>query len=86
MLKSSKNIIVLLAMCSTLNSCGYMAREIFASKRCERCEIFDENNNVVWSEDNCGGEVHNMTLKAKAQAYDYGCNHRLQCEKYKRVQ
>lgn len=60
-----------------------MAREIFASNRCERCEITDPYNNVVWSEDECGGAVHNMTMRAKATAYDYGCDYILVCEKYK---
>lgn len=75
-----------LSLMAILTSCGFIAREIFAAKRCELCEIVDQSNNVVWSEDNCGGEVHNMTMRAKATAYDYGCNHTLTCEKYKKVQ
>ena len=51
---------------------------------CKKCEIFDQFNNVVWSTDECGGEVYNMELRAKAEAYDYGCDHTLRCNSYKK--
>ena len=50
------------------NSCGYLFRELATPNRCKKCEIFDQNNNVVWFEDECGGELFNMELRAKATA------------------
>ncbi len=61
-----------------------MARELFAGKKCQTCEIRDENSTMVWSETDCGGGVYNMELKAKARAYDMGCNHTLTCNKFKK--
>lgn len=68
---------------STLTSCGFLARELVAGKQCKKCEITDPNGLVVWMEDGCGGEVHNMELRAKATAYDFGCGHKLGCVTYK---
>ncbi len=73
-----------LFMLFAFNSCGYLFRELTMPNRCKKCEIFDQNNNVVWFEDECGGEVYNMELRAKAAAYDYGCNHNLKCNSYKK--
>jgi len=80
--------IKLLSLCLftllAFSSCGYLFREIITPNRCKKCEIFDQNNNVVWFEDECGGELYNMELRAKATAYDYGCNHTLKCDSYKK--
>ena len=65
------------------SSCAYMAREVVAPNTCKRCNVYDEQGNVVWSEDDCGGGVHNMVLRGKAAAYDLGCNHVLKCQSYK---
>ena len=65
------------------NSCAYMAREMVAPKSCKKCNVYDEQGNVVWTEDDCGGGVHNMVLRGKAAAYDLGCNHVLKCQTYK---
>ena len=68
----------------SLNSCGYLFREIISPNNCKKCEIYNQNNDIVWSSDECGGEVYNMELRAKAKAYDYGCNHTLSCKSYKK--
>ena len=39
-------------------------------------------NNLVWSENSCGGGVYNMEQRAKATAYDLGCGHTVICEIY----
>lgn len=68
----------------SVTSCGYLFREVVTPNSCKKCEIFDQFNNVVWSTDECGGEVYNMELRAKAEAYDYGCDHTLRCNSYKK--
>ena len=82
MKKSALLVILFFSIC--LNSCGYLFRELATPNRCKKCEIFDQFNNVVWSTDECGGEVYNMELRAKAEAYEYGCNHTLRCNSYKK--
>ena len=66
----------------TFASCGYIARQIITPKSCKKCEILDHYNNLVWSENNCGGGVYNMEQRAKATAYDLGCGHTVICEIY----
>ena len=68
----------------SVTSCGYLFREVVTPNSWKKCEIFDQFNNVVWSTDECGGEVYNMELRAKAEAYDYGCDHTLRCNSYKK--
>lgn len=75
--------LVLSVIIITFTSCGYIAREMITPKSCKKCEILDQNNNLVWSENNCGGGVYNMEQRAKAKAYDLGCGHRVSCENYK---
>ena len=82
-IKKIKSIILLIFSLLIVNSCAYMAREIFASKRCKKCDIYNQSGNSVWSEDECGGGVHNMELRGKAAAYDLGCDHHLKCNAYK---
>ena len=77
-------LLVILLFTISFSSCGYLFRELVTPNRCKKCEIFDQFNNVVWSTDECGGEVYNMELRAKAEAYDYGCDHTLRCNSYKK--
>lgn len=74
--------LVLSVIIITFTSCGYIARQIITPKSCKKCEILDQYNNLVWSENNCGGGVYNMEQRAKAIAYDLGCGHRVSCEIY----
>ena len=78
-----KSIIILLGISISLSSCAYMAREVVAKNSCKRCEVINSSGDVVWSEDDCGGGVHNMELRAKGEAYDMGCGHTVNCTSYK---
>jgi hypothetical protein len=77
-------LFIVLTSLLSLTSCGYIFREIATPSNCKKCEIFNLNGDIVWSTDECGGEVYNMELRAKAKAYDYGCNHTLSCKSYKK--
>ncbi len=68
----------------SLNSCAYMTRSVVAPNSCKKCEVIDNMGTIVWSEDECGGGVHNMELRCKAEAYDYGCDHKCSCESYRK--
>lgn len=67
-----------------LASCGYMARQVVAPNTCKKCEITNASGAVVWAKDECGGGVHNMELRAKAEAYDLGCGHKVSCTSYEK--
>lgn len=79
-----KNLIFIIGIIFLTNSCGFLFREIVTPNMCMKCEILNPSNVVVWSSDECGGEVYNMETKAKASAYDYGCDFTLNCKNYRK--
>ena len=66
-----KNIILLVGASLILNSCGYMARAVVAPNNCKICQVMNAQNQQVWVEDECGGNVHNMEMRAKVAAVSY---------------
>ena len=84
MFQKTNKTLLILGLVTILSSCGYMARELATPNTCKRCEIVDNWGTVVWSEDECGGSVYNMEQRAKAEAYDRGCDYRVNCDTYKK--
>jgi hypothetical protein len=54
-----------------------------APNQCKKCEVVDYSGNVVWSEDDCGGGIYNMEMRAKVEAYDRGCDYQVRCSTWK---
>jgi len=79
-----KPFLMFVCMILSTTSCGYLLREIVTPNNCKKCQIYNQSNDVVWERDECGGDVYNMELKAKAEAYDFGCDYTLKCNSYKK--
>lgn len=82
----SKIFLILLITNSSLTSCAYIFYEVATPNSCKKCQVIDSYNYAVWTEDNCGGGVFNMELRAKAEAYELGCGFRVSCFSYDREQ
>ena len=81
-MKKITGILSFLILLFLMSSCGYIARAIVTPDVCKKCEILNEGVSV-WSEDACGGGVHNMEQRAKAKAYELGPGHEVVCIRYK---
>ncbi len=56
-------------------SCNYIITALVFPNRCEKCKIIDKyTQEVVWSEEDCGGAVAGLEDRAKVEAYDRNSN------------
>ena len=79
-----RNLINLFIIITSFSSCGFILHEVATPNSCIKCEIQDSLGNIVWEEDACGGGTYNMEQRAKAKAYEKGCEHIVYCETYQK--
>lgn len=78
----------LLLLSLSLVSCNFLFYSVFYPNQCQKCELLDAFGSVIWSEDDCAGNIAGMEDRCKVRAYDeliVGRQVRCACETYKRA-
>lgn len=73
-----------------LSSCGAIFNEVVMPNHCKRCQVVNiYTNQVLWSDEGCGGETAGMEDDAKIQAYEQSrlsnnlCEVEVRCETWR---
>ncbi len=73
-----------------LYGCSFLFNEIIMPNRCKHCEVINTmTNEVLWSDEGCGGDMAGMEDRAKIEAYDLSrtsfslCNLEVVCNTWK---
>ena len=66
-----KTSIILLVFLGGLTSCSNIFNSLVLPNQCKKCEVVNKNTNeVLFTNEGCGGNNTNLEEEAKVKAYD----------------
>lgn len=74
----------------TIPGCSFFFNEAVNTNYCKKCKVVNQKRNeIIWSEEGCGGGMTNIEDDAKIEAYEENskrldCNFEVECEKWKK--
>lgn len=74
----------------TIQSCSWLFNEAVNTNYCKKCKVINQKTNeVIWSEEGCGGNIANIEDNAKLEAYEENserrdCAFEVKCERWKK--
>ena len=78
------SLLIIIIIIISFSSCGFIFHQVAAPNSCKKCEIQDSFGNIIWEKDACGGGTYNMEQRAKAKAYEKGCEYKVYCKTYQK--
>ena len=70
-MKKFRLIVYTVIIATIFTSCAYLFNAIVLPKQCKKCDIIDTfTNQVVSSDEGCGGGMTNIEENSKVKAYD----------------
>ena len=85
-----KPTIIILLLFITLCSCSNMFNSMVLPNQCKKCEVINLNTNeVLFSNEGCGGDNTKLEEEAKIQAYDLSrfnslCDLEVRCDSWRK--